>query len=377
MTLSSGLLSVALAILLLGAVGCDDKKASSDATQKDGGSGTDKYASADPKLERAMKAAAEASSEETSGPPATGIFEASAADQRHPKGTPTKIDMVSQGAEPMVSLGLSADAGADLARTSSYGPGIMELAIELGPRVAMPTVDLVLVLGPAKKDDGGVNWLVAGVGRASPAKQQVGQLPPGLDRDIASLQGTLIRLEVTPDGRESDLATELSKAAKPELDRIVQTGAETLVFAMVPLPPRPVGVGAQWIAETRMPFSGIDALAYRAYQVKSIDGDRVHVTLEVKVYAASHEANVEGVPKGSTFEQFEAQAQGDLELVRGESLARKADIQQRVVMVFAGPGGAQPPQQPGQPPGNMMTAQVSSQTTFVRGEDLRAAMKQP
>jgi hypothetical protein len=377
MTLSSALRSLALAVPLLGAVGCDDKKASSEAAHRDGGNGADKYASADPKLERALKAAAEPSSEASSGPPVTGIFEASAADQRHPKGTPTKVDMMSQGAEPMMSLGPSADAGADLARTSSYGPGIMELAIELGPRVAMPTVDLLLVLGPARKDDGGVNWLVAGVARANPAKQQVAQLPPGLDRDIASLQGSLIRLEVTPDGRESDLVTELSKAAKPELARMVQTGAEALVFATVPLPPRPVGVGAQWIAETRMPFSGIDALAYRAYQVKSIDGDRVHLTLQVKVYAASHEANVEGVPKGATFEQFEAEAQGELELVRGESLARKSEVQQRVVMVFAGPGGAQPPQQPGQPPGNMLTAQLSSQTTFVRGEDLRAAMKQP
>jgi hypothetical protein len=85
--------------------------------------------------------------------------------------------------------------------------------------------------------------------------------------------------------------------------------------------------------------------------------------------------NIQGVPKGATFEQFEAQSQGDLELVRGESLARKSAMQQHVVMIFAGPGGAQAPQQPGQPPGNMMTAQLSSQTTFVRGDDLRAAMK--
>jgi hypothetical protein len=46
-------------------------------------------------------------------------------------------------------------------------------------------------------------------------------------------------------------------------------------------------------------------------------------------------------------------------------------------MVFAGPGGIQPPPQPGQPPGNMMTAQISSQATFVRGDDLREVMKKP
>jgi hypothetical protein len=377
MTISTALLTLALAVPLLGAVGCDDKKPSSDTARAEGGTGADKYASADPKLERAMKAAAEASSEAASGPPPTGIFEEGEADRRHAKGAPTKIDVMSDGAEPMVSLEPSADAGADSLRTSSYGPGIMELAIELGPRVAMPTVDFVLVLSPAKKDDGGADWLVADVARANPAKEQAGQMPPGLDRDIASLQGTQIRFQVTPDGRESDLVTELSKTAKPELGRMVQAAAESLVFATVPLPPKPVGVGAQWIAETRMPVSGIDALAYRAYQVKSIDGDRIHLTLAVKAYATSHDANVEGVPKGATFEQFEAQAQGEVELVRGESLARKSQIQQRVVMIFAAPGGSQPPQQPGQPPGNMLTAQLSSQTTFVRGADLRAAMRQP
>jgi hypothetical protein len=39
------------------------------------------------------------------------------------------------------------------------------------------------------------------------------------------------------------------------------------------------------------------------------------------------------------------------------------------------PGGMQAPQQPGQPPGNMLSGQIQSQGTFVRGEDLRAAMK--
>jgi hypothetical protein len=213
--------------------------------------------------------------------------------------------------------------------------------------------------------------------KASPAKQQMAQLPPGLDKEIASLQGTQVRVKVTPDGRESDVLTELSKTAKAELARLAQNAAEALVFATVPLPPKPVGVGGQWIAETRMPLSGLDVLAYRAYRVKSIDGDRVHVTLDVKAYAAGKDVNIEGVPKGATFEQFEAQSQGELELVRGESLARKSDVQQRVVMIFAGPGGMQPPAQPGQPPGNMLTAQLSTQATFVRGEDLRTVLKQP
>jgi hypothetical protein len=175
---------------------------------------------------------------------------------------------------------------------------VLELAMELGPRLAMPTVDFGMVIGPAKKDEGGTDWLVAAVLRTSPAKQQLAQLPPGLEKDIATLQGTAIRVKVTRDGRESEVTTDLSKGAKAELARVAQNAAEALVFATVPLPPKPVGVGGQWIAETRMPLSGLDVMAYRAYRVKSVDGDRVHLTLDVKAYAASRDVNIEGVPKG-------------------------------------------------------------------------------
>jgi hypothetical protein len=237
-------------------------------------------------------------------------------------------------------------------------------------------VDYGLSLGPAKKDDGGPDWLVADVKRAAPSKA-LGQAPPGMDKDIALLEGSEIRIQLTPDGRESDLQTRLGKSGQADLDRIAQSAAEALVFSIVPLPPKPVGVGAQWIAETRMPLSGLDVIAYRAYRVKSIDGDRLHLTLDVKAYAASKDLQLAGVPKGATLEQFDALCQGEMELVRGETVARKSDVQQRAVMVFAGPGGAQQPTQPGQPVGNMLTAQVQMQATLVRGEDLRAAARRP
>jgi hypothetical protein len=366
-------LLVALTAALACTAACDEKKPASDSAKVDAAATTDKYATADPKLEKALKAAASASSAATQGgPPMTGIFEPGVADQKHAKGAPTTIEIVSDGADPKVSLAPTGDA----ARASSYGPAMMEVGMEMGPRTALPTVDFAMLLGPAKKDEGGADWLVAETKRASPAKQQLAQLPPGLDKEIASLEGTQLRVKVTADGRESDLVMQLGKSTKSELDRIAQNAAEALVFATVPLPAKPVGIGAQWIAETRMPLAGVDAIAYRAYRVKSVDGDRLHLTLEVKAYAAGRDVQIAGLPKGATFEQFEAQAQGDLELQRGEDLARKSDIQQRVVLIFAGPGGMQAPQQPGQPPAGVIPAQFTEQATFVRGDDLRAAMRQ-
>jgi hypothetical protein len=125
-----------------------------------------------------------------------------------------------------------------------------------------------------------------------------------------------------------------------------------------------------------MPLAGLDVIAYRAYRVKDIDGDRVRLALEVKAYASDKDVQLQGVPKGANLEQFDAQAAGELELVRGEALARKSDVQERVVMLFQAPGATQAPS--GSPaPGSILSAQLQSQATFVRGEDMRVTARQP
>ena len=81
--------------------GCDDKKnTESRASRPTRGASTDKYATADPKLEKALQAAAASASANENGPPPDGIFAPGAADRRHPKGAPTTVDMVGDGDEP-------------------------------------------------------------------------------------------------------------------------------------------------------------------------------------------------------------------------------------------------------------------------------------
>jgi hypothetical protein len=368
-------LALALGAALLCAA-CDEKKTASETSSPDANAGTDKYATADPKLSKALQATTSASAGNDKGPPPGGIFPPGAADQRHPKGSPTHVELVVEGSEPRVDL-LPPASASDSSRASSYGPALLKLALQMGPRVAMPTTDFGFALGPAKKEEGGAEWLVAEVRKAAPDREQLGQLPPGVDKEIASLVGTSVRIKMTPDGLESDVQTQLGKAAHTELERLAQSAAEALVFATVPLPPKPVGAGAQWIAETRMPLSGLDVIAYRAYRLKDIDGERVHLALDVKAYAAGKEVLLPGVPKGATLEQFESQSGGELELLRGEALARRSEMQQRIVMVFQAPGGAQAPAAAGQPQSNMMSAQFQSQATLVRGEDARVTAKQP
>jgi hypothetical protein len=348
-----------------------EQKPSNESTKSDAGSRDDKYVTADSKLTKALQAAASAAPAADNGPPLAGVFAAGVADQRHARGLPSKIEWLGDGVEPRVSVGNEAGPGS---LASVFGPALIEVSLQTGPRTALPTVDLVALLGGLKGTDGSVTGITADVKQALPAKDQIGQLSPEAEREIAAIAGTEVQMSVTPDGRESDAVFRLGKNTPPDLDRFGELAAQALVLATVPVPPKPVGVGAQWIAETRMAWSGIDVLAYRAFRVKSIDGNRLTVALDVKAYATDPATTLPGVPKGASLEQFDAQAQGEIEVVRGEPIARKLDVDQRMVLVFRAPSS-----EPGQgsagttPEGSAMTAQLGGQIRWVRGDDLRVA----
>jgi hypothetical protein len=73
MRIAPVLLLLAFAAPLAGLVACEDKKPASESAKSD--AGADKYATADPKLEKALKAATSASAAAaTQGPPMTGIW---------------------------------------------------------------------------------------------------------------------------------------------------------------------------------------------------------------------------------------------------------------------------------------------------------------
>jgi hypothetical protein len=373
------LLAHALALAAL-QLGCDEKKGSQAAASLE--AGTDKYVAADPKLAKALQSAASDSDADTNGPPPDGVFGPGLADQRHPRATATKVDLASAGSEPRISLAAAQGTAADEAKARGYGPAVLEFGTVMGGtamgRVAYPTLDLALVLGPPKKgDEAAGNWLVADVRKATAAKEQYGQLPPNFDRDAATIAGTELRLQLMSDGRADGVQVQLGKTALPDFDAIVQIAAQDLLLFTVPVPPSPVGVGGQWIAESRMQWFGADVLVYRAYRVKSIDGDRVDLSLVAQAYATSGDTQPHGVPKGATIQQFQAQAQGEYELVRGELLPRKATLEQRMTALLQAPTeGASPslpsPSQPGQQSG-VILSKFQGEAMLLRGDDLRAA----
>src|SRR5258708_4269444 len=135
---------------------CDSKSSAPAAVSPDPSAGTDKYLTADPKLTKALQAAASASAGGDNGPPPDGIFAAGVADHRHPKGKPTTFDLVGDGAEPRVLL--AGTATPDAIRAADNGPAALRIGEQRG-RTARPTVDFSFALGPAKKDEGGADFL--------------------------------------------------------------------------------------------------------------------------------------------------------------------------------------------------------------------------
>jgi len=80
---------------------CEEKKQSADAPRAEADAGTDKYATADPKLTKALQAAAGTATGDD-GPPADGVFPPGGADRRHANGVPTKVELLNDGSAPRI-----------------------------------------------------------------------------------------------------------------------------------------------------------------------------------------------------------------------------------------------------------------------------------
>lgn len=265
------------------------------------------------------------------GPPPNGVFEKGQADARHAKGAPVKIQIGGLGSDPKVQLGTST---AEL-----KGPVKVTVGVKTGPRSALPNVDLTLAIKLEKpKDklaDGGVGAaaIIAKVDKATLSASQPGQLPAGADKEIAKLAGSSMRIVPSANGGAEDIVLTVDKSVGAELKYVLFGAADSIFALYVPVPDKPVGVGAAWIAESRNSFSGVDLVAYRLYRVKSIDNGAATIDVEVRQYASSTQEQIEGLPPGG-LQQFDSTSHGHLKLNAGETFAAQGDTEQKRVMLL-------------------------------------------
>lgn len=331
-----------LSALALAACRHSEKKSTNSAP--DAGTAGDMNPLLNPKLRQAIAAAsvsASAAAKAGDAPPPGGVFEPGAADAVHAPGAPLSIQLGTDGNEPRVGL---TSGPAEIKGTAT-----VTVETRVGPRAALPSVDLTFTFKSEKPktDKPGEPAtaraaIVAQVQRAVRSAEQPGQLPPQAIKEIGRLAGSEIRIVLASGGGAEDLTITPAKGALSDVKRILVGAADTLLASLVPPPPKPVGVGAAWVAQARHNFDGVDSVSYRLYHVKSIDGDKVTLSCDVREYAASSRVETDGLPSGSVLQQYDWANKGDLQLRVGEVLATRAKTEGHVVMMIRDPS-TQPP----------------------------------
>ena len=321
-----------LSASLLGAFGCTEEKkpvkASPDAGPQD------RASIENAKLAAAVRAAASSSSSSkpTSGPPEGGILAQGVADTQAKAFAPPKVELGSDGAEPRVSWKVDPERW--------KGQATLSVGIRLGQNSALPSVDFAVSFSQPKADGDAPPEILAKLDKASPSAQQLGQLPADAKKEIGLLKGSEVRFR-RHDASLGSPIVKLAKGANPEVGRVAEGVGESLLLLTVPPPPKPVGVGAFWIAGSRETIGGMDAVLYRLYRVKSLSKDKITLTVEAHAYAADGNAPVEGAPKDLVLGQFQCEGTAELELTPGDPVAEKGKSTLKVGLLFRPSGNPQ------------------------------------
>jgi hypothetical protein len=349
--------------LLVASVGCDEKKPPPPTPSKNDPK-TEAKSAADAKLEAAMAAASsrvpakKAAAQD--GPPEHGIFPPGAADKLMARGQPAKVELMSDGAEPrsMILTGVA----------SWKGSAVVTTSVRLGPRNALPSIEYTMALGPEKQDkkddkkdaDAGPPGPLVLLGAVSAAKlaaEQPGKLPEGVQKEISKLKGSQLRWMSDDTGLAREPSSVVAKDAPADLQRSLDAAAEAVFYLSVPPPPKPVGVGAAWIAGSRQVLGNVEVISYRLYKVKSLSPEGAVLTVESKEYAVSEQFSIPGLPPNAKVAQFEAAAQGEITLPAKESLGIKGTVSRQFTL------GIQAEQAP---PGSVMGVQFVSEAMVTR-----------
>ena len=157
------------------------------------------------------------------------------------------------------------------------------------------------------------------------------QIPKDLGDQLAKLKGSEIRYLLSPQGVISESAITLAKGADANLELIVRQLVEAVGLLTPPLPSKPVGVGAYWMATDRLTSAVVDVVRYRVFRVEKIEKDRATLNLEVRQYVAKSEVDAGGGQKLSAV-QFDSLGKGKVDWTAAGLMPARGEGQVRMIL---------------------------------------------
>jgi len=345
----------ALCVLSLVTFACEDKK-SKPAEGQD--AGPPRPAShGDKTIVDAVRAEGSAAAKQ--GPPENGVYAPGAADKELKVGDPPKFVMGLQGSTPQVQL------NPPPAKPAKRLEGKVEVAIQTGPRSAMPTIELGLsVEPPPEKTEPATPGPLELFVKATSAKlaaDQPGQLPPGADKQIGKLRGSRFKLEVTNNSGHVT-ALEPAKDVDESLQLVLRSASDAFALTMQPVPTVPVGKDGFWMIESRETYAGMDAIVWRMYKVKEAKPDGVMLEVNVKRLVSAGQLGMPGIPPHHV-EEFNNTVIGQIEVLPSDTSSIHADLTETIIAALAPEGAAAMAQAQGQ----RMAMQMQIKTRVAAG----------
>jgi len=354
-------LTAALAVALVALPACEQKKSESPPVEHaaaDGGAAAQH--GVDKSLAEAVAAVAGNPGADQKGPPESGVFAPGAADREMRAGDYPKLVLGNKGTGDTIQF-------AGLPKPMKKLEGRVEVAIQTGPRSAMPTIDLGVTFEPESvKGEPGAAVPVPVNGKVASAKlaaEQPGELPAGLDKQVAKAKGSRIGFEFAPAGgaRVTDVVP--TKDMDESFVQVVRSASNAFSVAFLPYPTEPVGVGAFWMVTSRESFAGLDVVVYRMMKLEKIDAGHATISVSAKRFVAGGDIGFQGLPPHDIAE-FAGNTNGRIVV----SAADPADVQGELVDALVSglsPKGAPPA---GVQPGQKLQVHVEMQTRFQGGK---------
>lgn len=274
------------------------------------------------KLGEAVAAAASAGPMEPAdkpdgGPPETGIFTAAAADAAQAPNAPPNLQLFSEGSGPKLPLAYTFSTGTE--RKATVLLQVRAAQSQLTPL----TVALVFKSEKPKdekKADKDKDKDKPADTAGLPVTMKISEVKSlrggSIGADLENLKEVVVRYRLTPTGTATDLAIEYPKKSSDAIELVTGALLDAVMGMTVPLPDKPVGVGAYWMVTDRTRSSGVDVVRYRVAKVSKIDDKTATLALDVRQYAANSSFLLPGMPKEIqvSLEEYKSQGKGEVAL---------------------------------------------------------------